>query len=81
MSAARWIQCEEAVSKYGYIGKNSTGQPIPSPYVTISQNYMKQTNRLRGEIFAIVRENCSTEYKGSNPQDDVMERLLRARRG
>lgn len=81
MSAARWIQCEEAVSKYGYIGKNSTGQPIPSPYVTISQNYMKQTNRLWGEIFAIVRENCSTEYKGSNPQDDVMERLLRARRG
>ena len=31
MSAARWIQCEEAVSKYGYLGKHSvSGNPIPS---------------------------------------------------
>ncbi len=82
MSAARWIQCEEAVSKYGYLGKHSvSGNPIPSPYVTMSQNYMKQTNRLWGEIFQLVRDNCSTEYKGANPQDDVMERLLRARKG
>ena len=29
----------------------------------------------------IVRENCTGEYNGANPQDDVMERLLRARKG
>ena len=82
MSAARWIQCEQAVSKYGYLGKHSvSGQPIPSPYVTMSQNYMKQTNRLWGEIFSIIRENCATEYKGASPQDDLMERLLRSRKG
>ena len=42
---------------------------------------MSQTNRLWYEIFQIVKENCTGEYSGSNPQDDVMERLLTARRG
>ena len=42
---------------------------------------MNQANRLWNEIFQIVKENCSTEYSGMNPQDDVMERLLRARKG
>ena len=30
---------------------------------------------------SIVKENCSTEYGESTPQDDLMERLLRARKG
>ena len=82
MSAARWVHCEEAISKYGYLGKHPvSGQPIQSPYVAMSQQYMKQTNRLWGVIFQIVRENCATEYKGASPQDDMMERLLQARSG
>ncbi|MDD6828108.1 MAG: terminase, partial [Oscillospiraceae bacterium] len=28
------------------------------------------------QIFQIVRENCSVEFSG-NPQEDMMERLLR----
>jgi ribosomal protein S3AE len=47
----------------------------------MGQNYMNQTNRLWFEIFQIVKENCTGDYKGANPQDDVMERLLSARRG
>ena len=82
MSAARWIQCEEAVTEYGFLAKHpTTGSAIQSPYVAMSQTYMAQTNRLWYEIFQIVRENCSTDYTGANPQDDVMERLLSARRG
>ena len=42
---------------------------------------MNQANRLWNEIFQIVKENCSAEYGGMTPQDDVMERLLRARKG
>jgi len=42
---------------------------------------MTQSNRIWGEIFQIVRENCMTEYGGISPQDDVMERLLTARKG
>ena len=47
----------------------------------MGQNYMNQTNRLWMEIFQIVKENCTGEYSGVNPQDDVMERLLTARKG
>lgn len=82
MSVARWIQCEEAITEYGFLAKHpTTGNAIQSPYVAMGHNYMTQTNRLWYEIFQIVRENCVGEYKDVNPQDDVMERLLSARRG
>lgn len=82
MSAARWIQCEEAVTEFGFLAKHpTTGNAIQSPYVAMSQNFMSQTNRLWMEIYQIVRENCASEYGGLNPQDDVMERLLTARKG
>ena len=82
MSVSRWIQCEEAISEYGFLAKHpTTGAAIQSPYVAIANTYMTQANRLWSEIFQIVRENCTGEYAGSNPQDDVMERLLRARKG
>ena len=82
MSVARWIQCEEAVTEYGFLAKHpTTGNAIQSPYVAMGQNYMNQTNRLWFEIFQIVKENCTGDYKGANPQDDVMERLLTARKG
>jgi hypothetical protein len=42
---------------------------------------MAQTIRLWYEIFQIVKENCTADYTGANPQDDVMERLLTARKG
>lgn len=80
MSAARWIQCEKAVSEYGFLAKHpTTGNAIASPYVAMSRDFMSQTNRLWSEIYQIVRENCASEYTGATPQDDVMERLLRAR--
>ena len=82
MSVARWIQCEEAVTEYGFLAKHpTTGAAIASPYVSMSQNYMKQVNNLWYQIFQIVKENCTGEYGGASPQDDVMERLLSARKG
>ena len=82
MSAARWIQCEEAVTEYGFLAKHpTTGNAMQSPYVAMGQNYMSQTNRLWTEIFQIVRENCASAYGGESPQDDLMEKLLSARKG
>ena len=82
MSAARWIQCEEAVTEYGFLAKHpTTGNAMQSPYVAMGQNYMAQTNRLWMEIFQVVKENCSSDYGGENPQDDLMEKLLMARKG
>ena len=74
---ARYIQCSEAVSKFGLLGKHPTTQaPIASPFVALS--FQKQANLLWYEIFDIVKQNCTTAYEGS-PQDDAMEKLLRAR--
>jgi ribosomal protein S3AE len=47
----------------------------------MSQNYMKQVNQLWYQIYQIVKENCLGDYSGATPQDDVMERLLRSRKG
>jgi hypothetical protein len=81
MSAARWIQCEEAVTEFGFLAKHPTAESaIQSPYVAMSQSYMMQTNRLWYEIYQIVKDNCAAEYTGANPQDDIMERLLTVRR-
>ena len=80
MSVARWIQCEEAISEFGYLAKHpTTGNAIASPYVSMSRDYKKQVNADWSQIYQIVRENCAVEFDGMSPQDDVMERLLRAR--
>ncbi len=82
MSVSRWIQCEEAISEFGFLAKHpTTGNAIASPYVAMSQQYMKQVNQVWYQIHQIVKENCSVEYGGSNPQDQLMERLLNARKG
>ena len=74
--------CVTITSELGFLAKHpTTGAAIQSPYVAIANTYMTQANRLWAEIFQIVRENCTSEYAGSNPHDDVMERLLRARKG
>ena len=76
MAISRWIQCEECITEYGFLAKHpTTGNAIPSPYVS------KQANNLWYQIYQVVRENCSTEYKGATPHDDMMEKLLTARRG
>jgi hypothetical protein len=82
MSVSRWIQCEESISEYGFLAKHpTTGNAIASPYVSMSQTYMKQVNQIWYQIYQVVKENCSVEYGGTTPQDDMMERLLRARKG
>ena len=82
MSAARWMQCEAAVTEFGFLAKHpTTGNAMQSPYVAMSQNFMTQTNRLWLEIYQIIRENSATELIGANPQDDMMERLLTMRKG
>ena len=81
MSVARWIQCEEAVSEFGFLAKKPSGTVISSPYVTMGREYMKQANAAWFQIYQIVKENCVAEFSGRTPQDDAMERLLRARMG
>ena len=77
----RYIQCEEAISTYGFLGKHpTTGGAIASPFVGMSQSFQKQANLLWYEIFDIVKQNCTTAFIG-NPQDDIMEALLSGKKG
>jgi hypothetical protein len=46
----------------------------------MSQSFQKQANLLWYEIFDIVKQNCTTDFEGS-PNDDMMERLLRSKKG
>ena len=81
MSVSRWVQCETCISEYGFLAKHpTTGAAITSPYVTMSQNYLKQVNQCWFQIYQVEKENCFVEYGGANPQDDLMERLLSARK-
>ena len=47
----------------------------------MGREYMKQANAAWFQIYQIVKENCTAEFSGKTPQDDAMERLLRARMG
>ena len=77
---ARYVQCEQAISKFGLLGKHpTTGAAIASPFVAMSQSFGKQANVYWYEIFGIVRATCTTDYSGSTPGDEVMEQLLKAR--
>ena len=77
---ARYVQCEQAISKFGLLGKHpTTGAAIASPFVAMSQSFGKQANVYWYEIYEIVRATCTSDYSGSAPGDDVMERLLQAR--
>ena len=81
MCSARWIQCEEMTNRMGFLSKHPTTQkPIPSPFINIGINYMNQAVRLWNEIFQIVKETAARLWGGLS-QDDLMERLLRARKG
>ena len=43
------------------------------------ETFSAVSNNLWYEIFDIVKQNCTTSFE-SFPQDDMMERLLRARK-
>ena len=78
----RWIQCEEMTNRMGFLSKHPTTQkPITSPFINIGINYMNQASRLWSEIDQIVKEHGGTYGGNTSPEDDLMERLLRARKG
>lgn len=77
---ARYIQCEDAISNYGLLGKHpTTGGVMASPFVQMSQQFQKAANMMWYEIYDIVKQNC-TEMFTDDPHD-TMEQLLRKRRG
>ncbi|WP_449460489.1 P27 family phage terminase small subunit [Streptococcus suis] len=77
---ARYIQCEEAISSYGLLGKHpTTGGVVTSPFVQMSVQFQKQANLLWYDIYDIVKQNCTEVFEDNG--NDMMERLLRSRKG
>ena len=77
MAMARWIQAENMITRTGLLGKHpTTGGVVSNPFVTIAQGYLKEANLLFQQIFNIVSANSMEPVTG-NPQDDMMEKLLR----
>lgn len=77
---ARYIQCEDAISTYGLLGKHpTTGGVVTSPFVQMSRQFQKAANLIWYEIFDVVKQNCTEEFE-DNP-NDTMELLLRAKKG
>ena len=73
---ARAIQCSEALSKFGLIGKHpTTGGAMQSPYIDAELKYQKQASVVWYEIFQVVKENNLTPYEGM-PTGDGMEQLI-----
>lgn len=76
---ARYIQCEEAISKYGLLGKHpTTGGVISSPFIQMSTQFQKTANLLWYEIYDIVKQNCTEVFEDDG--GDLMEQLLKSRR-
>lgn len=76
LAAARHEQCEQVLSVYGVLAKDSNGGAMVSPYVEISLLYLKQANTFWTQIHQIVKDNCSETYKPINTASDAMELLL-----
>lgn len=52
---------KNGISEYGFLAKHpTTGNAIASPYVSMSQMYMKQVNQIWYQIYQIVKETDST---------------------
>ena len=82
MSVARQIQCEQCISEYGFLAKLSDHGKCNRKSLCVDASAVHKAGEQSWyQIYQIVRENSSIEYAGATPQDDVMERLLRARKG
>lgn len=74
--SARQIQCQQMIDKFGFLSKHpTTGAPIQSPIVKMSQDYMRIVNNLWLQIYNVVRQNYSKNYKLGSANEN-MERLL-----
>ncbi len=75
MCIARWIQAENAVHTFGFLAKHPTTEmPIASPYIKISQDFLKQSTNLWLQIYQVVKENCTEPY--GKDETDPMAILL-----
>lgn len=75
LTKGRWLEAEAQVSRFGMLAKNGGGQPVVSPYVFASSEYLKAADRAWQKIFVVVKANCTEEFQ-TTPHADAMAQLL-----
>ena len=75
-ATGRHIQCEEYLSQFGLIAKNSSGEACASPFHKMNCDYIKLSSQLWNQIYSAVRENAPQGLIDADPLDP-MERLFR----
>lgn len=73
---ARWLECEDMNTKHGLLVKDGNGKAMPSPFVGMAQQYLRQTNEVWNKIYMVIRETKLAKWDGTNPNDDILEVLL-----
>ena len=76
---ARHIQAEMQISQSGFIIRQpTTGEPLITPLVKISLDYLKAAQQLWYQISQFAKENGT--YSGGDEAADMMERILTFRK-
>lgn len=80
IAIARWIQCDAAISKYGFLAKHEkTGHAVESPYVRMEQKYWKIANAGLVQINQLVKEYSPAQWAAPDagqPEPDSLEAKL-----
>jgi hypothetical protein len=70
VAISRWIQCEEAITEFGFLAKHpTTGNAIPSPYVAMSQQPVVSdiSDGARELCHRVQRHHAPRRYDGAAP--------------
>ena len=59
LSYARYSQAETALHQFGMLAKGTNGNPVPSPYIEISQTYLKQSQYIWLAIYSVIKDTCN----------------------
>lgn len=72
---SRHIQCEKIISDTGFLSKHpTTGEPITTPFIKMSLDYLRAAKIIWKEIYAVVRDNTA---RGAVPNaKDLMAKFL-----
>jgi hypothetical protein len=73
----RWLECER-VAAVSVMVKDRNGEYTANPMSDLGIKYLKQADLCWSKIWSIVAQN-SEVYFGNDPNDDIMEALLRGK--
>lgn len=78
MSVARGFRQRRPFTLSVFWQSTDNADADTSPYVKISQDFLKQSTNLWLQIYGVIKENCAEfyQYSGGQPTDDMMEIIL-----